>query len=467
MFCARVSRLVLAVLMVILAGCQVVVDVDLDVLEDGSGTVTAQVTLDREATAAFGDVGEQLRIDDLERAGWSLTVEEIDFGSTQVTASKQVARPEQWQQVLDEIAGPDVFNEVQVESENGFATVSQQVTFELDLSEGWALLGGNDAGSIEGQVGGRPIDDVVAVLLTTTVTAGGDSAPMRDVSEPRFDDAEPLRVSLATDSENATAILLRWVAVALFSLFVLAIVLAGTGIVLQRRADQRRPTPTPASLASRVPGSAPVDDVAAGPSAAVGVRLVVVEPLAVFYQQPSFASTVLRFIRSRGGLAPNDVVSEAYAAVTSGSITSGDFWTRCDLGASRAALDQALIDERRMRPGAVDFLAEMERRRIPVAAMSTDGSDWSHQTRDRDRLRQVWPWLTSADVGAVAGNVAMFEVLRRESGVAYEHCLYVDTEEVRLDVARELGMKTVLLTSESDADGASSHPVASGFKGLL
>ena len=96
MFCARVSRLVLAVLMVILAGCQVVVDVDLDVLEDGSGTVTAQVTLDREATAAFGDVGEQLRIDDLERAGWSLTVEEIDFGSTQVTASKQVARPEQW-----------------------------------------------------------------------------------------------------------------------------------------------------------------------------------------------------------------------------------------------------------------------------------------------------------------------------------------------------------------------------------
>ena len=95
----------------------------------------------------------------------------------------------------------------------------------------------------------------------------------------------------------------------------------------------------------------------------------------------------------------------------------------------------------------------MQRRRIPVAATTNDAAAWSTGTRERDRLSAVWPWLVSSDVGTTTSNVAMFEVLRRESSIAHAHCLYVDTAVANLDAARELGMKTALFDTGVTAPG--------------
>jgi len=110
----------------------------------------------------------------------------------------------------------------------------------------------------------------------------------------------------------------------------------------------------------------------------------------------------------------------------------------------------------------------MQKRRIPVAATTNDAETWSTQVRERDRLSAVWPWLISAAVGTRTSNGAMFEVLRRESGVAHGHCLYVDADLESLDAAKELGMKTALFdTGALDLPAVVGHPIVTDLKGLF
>ena len=87
--------MLLAVIVVaVLAGCQARVTVDTRVNSDGSGTVTVGVGLDDEAMAQVGDLGAQLRVDDLRSSGWTVTgPAREDDGTTWVRASKGFADP--------------------------------------------------------------------------------------------------------------------------------------------------------------------------------------------------------------------------------------------------------------------------------------------------------------------------------------------------------------------------------------
>ena len=480
--------------MLLLAACQADVAVDLDVQPDGSGTVRLAVSVDWEADQALGGLASQLRTSDLADAGWDLSVLQADDGSTLVIATKPVDGDDNWQPVLDEIAGPGVFRNVEVTRDAAFATAEQELTMQLDLREGWDLFSDDEvAAALDGQpfgapieslTDGRAIDDIVNVTVNVTVASSDDGAPAGQTYSPRFDDAEPTPVQVASLSENATAKLLRWIAIALFSLFMLATVLATTGIVLQRRADRLRPAPTPATLASRVPGAPPAaatTSAAAAPAARRAarsaaapsddqVRLVVIEPLSVLYQQSRVVDAhLLPFVRDQGGAARADTIVEGHRALVAGSSDTATFWELCGVDGDPDELDDAYVEQRSLRGGAADFLAEMQRRRIPVAAITNDATVWSERARDRDRLSAIWPWLISSTVGTTTAMAsgAMFEVLRRESGVAYGHCLYVDTDIANLDAAESLGMKTVLFdTGDLDLPDVVGHPVVTDFRSL-
>ena len=76
-------------LLAVLGGCQAKLPVHTTVEADGSGTVEVAVGLDDEAVAKAGDLGSQLRVDDLRAAGWTVTdpTKEAD-GYTWVRATK-------------------------------------------------------------------------------------------------------------------------------------------------------------------------------------------------------------------------------------------------------------------------------------------------------------------------------------------------------------------------------------------
>lgn len=463
-------------LLLVLSACQVDVDVDLDVAADGSGMVTMQAQLDAAAQETIGDLEAQLRVSDLERAGWTITTVQNDE-NTRVAVTKPVADAGHWQTVLDELAGPGVFTNVDVSIEDNRQTLS----FDLDLSDGFGLLSDDDVAAalggepfgapLESFTDGREIDDIVSLDLEVSVSNFDDGDPTVRSFSPRFDGSVD-QVWVQATSENSTAVLVRWIAYALFSLFVLATVLAITGVVLQRRADRLRPAPTPASLASRVPGSVAAAATSTVPAAAPTketVRLVVLEAVSVLYDQPhALERHLLPFVREQGGTARADTIEDGFSSVLTGAMDTAAFWELCGVPGDPDDIDARYVATRRLRSGAASFLSEMQRRRIPVAATTNDATTWSTATRDRDRLSAIWPWLVSSAVGTTTSNVAMFEVLRRESSIAHGHCLYVDTDIDNLDAARDLGMKTALFdTGNLDLPAVVGHLVVDDFSGLL
>jgi FMN phosphatase YigB (HAD superfamily) len=440
----------------VLVGCQLDAVVDLDVDQDGSGTVVVTGQLDAEANAQLGGLATQLRVTDLERSGWDITQTDTEAGGVEVVAVKAVANRNDWQPTLDEIAGPGVFTNVRIETDDAFANTSQQLSFEVDLSQGWDLaaspefteaLGGEPFGApIASLTNGRSLDEIVSVDVVATVVDDPDGTPASGTYTARFD-GDPVQVRLASTTEHSTAILLRWIAMALFALFGLATVLAITGIVVQRKTASRRPATTPSTLASRVPGS---DRTTAQPSVtrsrSTATRLVVIDPLAVLYGYASpFADEVLPFVRSQGSDVRADVLQDAYDDLITGAIDTDDFWDRSELAGHD--FDALLVEQRQLRSGAGRFMNDLEEAGLRLAAVTNDAEAWSGRVRHRDRLTGMVPWLVSSKVGSPKSSLGIFEVTRRESGVAYRQCLCVDSSIETLDAARELGMRTVLFDS--------------------
>jgi hypothetical protein len=105
------SRLValvgLGLLVWLASGCQVVGRTTISVGPAGDGTVSVAVALDRQASAAFGDVGRQLQLDDLRAAGWTvLPPSTAADGSTTVTASRPFANDAGLTAILSQLSGP-------------------------------------------------------------------------------------------------------------------------------------------------------------------------------------------------------------------------------------------------------------------------------------------------------------------------------------------------------------------------
>lgn len=104
--------LIVALGVLVLAGCRVDTALTVHVNEDGSGLVTATVRLDAAAVAAATSGGQALadavRLDDLTAAGWRSTGWRTQKdGGAQLRVSKPFARAEDAGAVVAELSGPD------------------------------------------------------------------------------------------------------------------------------------------------------------------------------------------------------------------------------------------------------------------------------------------------------------------------------------------------------------------------
>jgi hypothetical protein len=126
-----------ALLALTAGGCRVAVDVGLDVAGDGSGEVQVAVTLDAEAAGRV-DLADQLRVDDLRRAGWTVAgPQRSDDGSTVVTATKAFTTPETADEVLEEVSGPGgPLRDFEVARRSTFSSTTYAFDGVVDLSAG-------------------------------------------------------------------------------------------------------------------------------------------------------------------------------------------------------------------------------------------------------------------------------------------------------------------------------------------
>ena len=163
----RVASVCLAA--VLLAACRVDSAVDLRVEPNGSGDVTVTVTADAAVLAAVPDLAADVRVDDLERAGWEVDgPDETDDGGLRVVLRRSFDDPAGATAVLAQLngaAGP--LRDVKVERSG------------KDTNSVWTLTG---ALQVTGGLGAF-IDETAAGLLGEAPFEGDVAAAGLELGE--------------------------------------------------------------------------------------------------------------------------------------------------------------------------------------------------------------------------------------------------------------------------------------------
>jgi len=237
--------------LLVASACEVAVGVDVDVAENGSGTVAVGVSFDRAASDALGDLASQLDLQDLALAGWDVAgpAREAD-NLLWVRATKRFGSAEELPSVLAEIAGPDVFDGFQLRRRSQFAEQTWEVAGQVDpaaaLPELFDTLAFNDGlrervrGAIGDFGGNVPLEGLTVRLsidLPGNLTSGGGDFTWTAITT---EDSPPVTVRMAATEENTTAKTLRLVGLAAAALFVLALLLNVLGWWYIRRVRKRR-----------------------------------------------------------------------------------------------------------------------------------------------------------------------------------------------------------------------------------
>ncbi len=158
------------------AACEVGAEITIEVEEDGSGLVSVGVGVDVNTASELG--GEDgasgyerlVNLEDLKAAGWDYDGLEREVNDLWHRASKPFGNPEELADVLEEVVGPGVFSDVELERESAFARQNWSLTGEVNAVQ--AVL--NVVGGGGADVGG--IFEFVRVLPSFEGEAGADAA---------------------------------------------------------------------------------------------------------------------------------------------------------------------------------------------------------------------------------------------------------------------------------------------------
>jgi hypothetical protein len=251
---ARTLRALLVVFIVLGAGaCRVRTEVGVAVKEDGSGTLTVRIGLDDDALKQAPNFQESLKIDDLRKAGWTITgpAKETD-GFTYITAVKPFANPDEASQVFAELSGDKgPFRNFKITRERSFARTKFTFDGVVDFSGGLDSFGdsqlaseldgkpvGDDVKAIEARINDS-LDNVfqfrVAVRFPGDVTSNAPGqAANGAVWEPRLSQGEPVDLKASSESVRWPTVIGTIVAV-LAAIALLAILVVRTVLRVRRR----------------------------------------------------------------------------------------------------------------------------------------------------------------------------------------------------------------------------------------
>lgn len=464
----------------ILSACQIDAVVDVEVLEDGSGSVTVTTAFDEQVIEAAPELINALRTEDLPAAGWEVTELVNTPESVVVQATKPFANAADLDGVLAEIAGPDtLFSDFAVERTRSFARTTYEVTGVIDPRISPTTFGDDNITGLVGNplglslpeleaVAGRPLAETLTLEFTVTLptnvqanTTETDGQIARWLLTPS--DPLPTDIEVSASIEDQTPRI--WAAVALAALGVL-----GTLIIfriLARFSDRRVDERGDEVVQMRRPEK-PVDVAPAAPKRERPPRLelVVIDARGVLYDESNdIGARLVPFVRERGSKASLQEINDAFRSASLGRLSTAELWAQLGLSDDPAELDAAYIDQFRLRSGVLDFLDRLHERGLRVAVIANNVLGWSTLLRKKYQLgERVDVFVVSGEIGARMPDAAFFEALRRMTKVEYSDSLLIDDQIDDLDMARSLGMSTAMFVAhDSQLPASPAHPIVHGF----
>jgi hypothetical protein len=159
--------LVLCACAAVLAGCRVDVAVDMVVEPDGTGTFTVVVNADAELVEAVPTLVEELAIDDIVAAGWSVAgPTELPGGGLTMTLSHGFSSDEEATNLLNSLGPP--FSDMSVIRNSTGDDVTNRVGGLLGLPDGFDAFADDD---LVAAVGSVPFADEIAASEATPDSA--------------------------------------------------------------------------------------------------------------------------------------------------------------------------------------------------------------------------------------------------------------------------------------------------------
>ena len=160
--------------------------------EDGSGSIEVTVTADAEVVEAAPDLVDDLRLDDLQQAGWNVDgPTAVEGGGLQVVLSHPFASTEEATALLGQLSGDGgLLAGFELDQQRSFARVGTELSGSLTFEAGLAELA--DADIVE-QIGGAPYVETLADRgipvedafgLRLVVTAPGDVVDTNGTPSP-------------------------------------------------------------------------------------------------------------------------------------------------------------------------------------------------------------------------------------------------------------------------------------------
>jgi len=236
-----------AVLLLFATGCQVEIHTTVSMQSNGHGTVTQAVGFDDVALRRVGNLDQQLHVDDLAQAGWTVDPAVKEGDTTWVRAHHPFSSPAEATRLVGQISGPDgPYRDVVVKHSDGLLSSSSSVTGVIDTTAGFkmfgdpalvATMGGDGTGGLLERIAkeeGRPAADMVMVSFTSELPG------ISRTTDVVFSDSKPSEFKVGATKSNLMDLLRTIVVVALVGGTVAVIALRVRARRLRTRSVMRR-----------------------------------------------------------------------------------------------------------------------------------------------------------------------------------------------------------------------------------
>jgi hypothetical protein len=174
--------LLLIAALAVLAGCRVDVGIDVQMSQNGSGTITVTAVADAAVVAAAPGLADDLRLDDVRAAGWAVEGPTATAdGGLQLKLKHTFSTPEQATALLASINGPDgPLDAVLLSRDATESAITYTVSGKAGLEAGLAsfadpeLLAAAGAELYAAQIREADVDPTEAVTVTLTMRLPGE-----------------------------------------------------------------------------------------------------------------------------------------------------------------------------------------------------------------------------------------------------------------------------------------------------
>ena len=181
----------------------------------------------------------------------------------------------------------------------------------------------------------------------------------------------------------------------------------------------------------------------------MNVKCLVLDAMGVIFQAgDDVAELLVPFLEKNGGSRDVDYINQIYFEASSGKMSAKTFWHTVGVD---PILENSYLDLHALKPGIMQLLQSCQENDLPVWCLSNDLAQWSEKIRAKFGLETYFKGaVISGEAGCRKPDQKIYQILMERCGFQADEILFVDDRQKNIDMARKLGINTLLCSENSE-----------------